>query len=594
VLESGEERDRFAEVECRVTQKCTHAAWCFSYYRWVPSLKLISVSIFPRLNVVDCEPGKSLLKPYMQLKELLDGFMRVQRRSEKASPEVLRKTFVDVGPLTALLSISDNQTLFGRRGTGKTHVLQFLGSKQRESGDLAVYIDLSNLGSSGSIYSDTARSIPERATRLLVDTLLAVHDGLLEVVLASDDLDLSQFGPVLDELQKAATRIQVVGKVETEAQSVREETENNTTKSLFGLSEKGLNLQKNVGNSTQETQKQQFRKKLTGVETFVLHFGEISAALRNLEKLLGKRRVWVLLDEWSNLPLELQPYLGDLIRRTFFVMQNVTVKIAAIEYRSRFMVSGENRSYLGIELGADVATNVNLDDFMVFDNDVQQSTKFHRQLLYNHLLEAGDLVAADVPDSFELIRLCFTQDFVFSELVRAGEGVPRDFINILSLAAQYSNNEKITMNAVRKAALSWYQTGKANTLRAKEDAHKILDWIIEKVIRHRKTRAFLVNTKARYLLLDELFDARVVHVIKRRVSSNDLPGERFDVFKLDYGCYVDLIGTASAPEGLFVAEVKEGTASLVTVPSDDYRSIRRAILDFNEFTKHSQATAATS
>jgi hypothetical protein len=508
-------------------------------------------------------------------------------RSEKASPDVLRKTFVDVGPLTALLSISDNQTLFGRRGTGKTHILQFLGSKQRENGDLAIYIDLSNLGSSGSIYSDTARSIPERATRLLVDTLLAVHDGLLEAVLVSENLDLSQFGPALDELAKSATRIQVVGKIETEAQSAQEVSEDKFSKDSMGLGEKGLKLQSDFGGSSHEAQSQGFRKKLTGVESYVLHFGEISAALRSLENLLGKRRLWVLLDEWSNLPLELQPYLGDLMRRTFFVMRNVTVKIAAIEYRSRFMVSGENRSYLGIELGADVATNVNLDDFMVFDNDVQQSTKFHRRLLYNHLLEAGDLIASEVTDSRELIRLSFTQDYVFSELVRAGEGVPRDFINILSLAAQYSNNEKISVNAVRKAALSWYQTGKANTLRAKEDANRILDWIIEKVIKHRKTRAFLVNTKRRYPLLEELFDSRVVHVIKRRVSSNDLPGERFDVFKLDYGCYVDLIGTASAPAGLFVAELNEGTPTYVEVPSDDYRSIRRAILDVDEFSKQS-------
>lgn len=529
----------------------------------------------------------------MQLKDLLDGFMRIQRRSEKAAPEILRKTFVDVGPLTTLLSITDNQTLFGRRGTGKTHVLQFLGSKQRENGDLSVYIDLSNLGSSGSIYSDTSRSIPERATRLLVDTLLAVHDSLLEAVLASDNLDLSHFGPVLDELAKAATRIQVVGNVETEAQTGLEQTENVSSKSSLGLTEKGVKLEGEFGGSNEQTQKQQFRKKLTGVETYVLHFGEISSALRSLEKLLGKRRLWVLLDEWSNLPLELQPYLGDLIRRTFFVMQNVTVKIAAIEYRSRFILSGENRSYLGIELGADVATNVNLDDFMVFDNDVTQSTKFHRQLLYNHLLEAGDLISTDIPDARELTRLSFTQDSVFSELVRAGEGIPRDFINILSLAAQYSNNEKISINIVRKAALSWYQTGKANTLRAKDDANRILEWVVEKVIKHRKTRAFLVNTKKRYLLLEELFDARVVHVIKRRVSSNDLPGERFDVFKLDYGCYVDLIGTSNAPQGLFVAEINEGTSGYVEVPSDDYRSIRRAILDFDEFSKQALAKDTT-
>ena len=76
-------------------------------------------------------------------------------------------------------------------------------------------------------------------------------------------------------------------------------------------------------------------------------------------------------------------------------------------------------------------------------------------------------------------------------------------------------------------------------------------------------------------------------MIKRRVSSNDQPGERFDVFKLDYGCYVDVIGTASAPRGLFEADTDESTNTMVEVPKDDYRSIRRAILDFDEFSKSS-------
>jgi hypothetical protein len=49
---------------------------------------------------------------------------------------------------------------------------------------------------------------------------------------------------------------------------------------------------------------------------------------------------------------------------------------------------------------------------------------------------------------------------------------------------------------------------------------------------------------------------------------------RYDVFKIDYGCYVDLINTQKAPRGLFEADQDE----FVEVPGDDYRSIRRAIL----------------
>jgi hypothetical protein len=523
----------------------------------------------------------------MTLQEILAGYLRIQRRSEKASPEVLRKTFVDVGPLIVLLSITDNQALFGRRGTGKTHVLQYLASKRKDEGDLATYIDLSNLGSSGSIYADTRRTVSERATRLLADTLIALHDALLEAVLQdSDGFDLSIFGPLLDNLAQAATRVQVTGNVEEESSVGLASTSGDELKLGVGLSAKP-NLA--LSASATETRKEEIgiRTKVSGTQSYVLHFGEISAAIQAIERQLNGRRLWVLLDEWSNLPIDLQPYLADLIRRTLFVLKGVTVKIAAIEYRSDFAIKLPQGRYIGIELGADVTTDANLDDFMVFDNDVTKSGQFHRQLLWNHIKEGTELASDDVVDPNELIRRSFSQENVFTELVRAGEGVPRDFINILSLATQYSNGEKITMNAVRKAALNWYQTGKANTLRAREDANRLLEWVIEKVIKHRRTRAFLVKSQQSYPLLEELFDARVVHVIKRRVSSNDRPGERFDVFKLDYGCYVDVIGTASAPKGLFEADTDEGENTMVDVPKDDYRSIRRAILDFEEFSKAS-------
>jgi hypothetical protein len=81
-----------------------------------------------------------------------------------------------------------------------------------------------------------------------------------------------------------------------------------------------------------------------------------------------------------------------------------------------------------------------------------------------------------------------------------------------------------------------------------------------------------------------LYDARVLHVLKRGVSTHDQPGVRYDVFKLDYGCYVDLITTAKALLGLLPADVQNGTeTAYLDVPPDDYRSIRRAILSLNRF-----------
>jgi len=110
----------------------------------------------------------------------------------------------------------------------------------------------------------------------------------------------------------------------------------------------------------------------------------------------------------------------------------------------------------------------------------------------------------------------------------------------------------------------------------------LLHWIIEEVIAHRRARAFLLPSHQRHPLIETLFDSRLLHVLKKNISSNENPGARYDVYKLDYGCYVDLITSSRAPAGLLPAG-DENSAEYVDVPPDDYRSIRRAILDLAAF-----------
>jgi len=59
-----------------------------------------------------------------------------------------------------------------------------------------------------------------------------------------------------------------------------------------------------------------------------------------------------------------------------------------------------------------------------------------------------------------------------------------------------------------------------------------------------------------------------------------LPGVRYDAYKLDYGCYVDLVNTVRAPQTLLATGTHDDRSE---VPQDDYRAIRRAILDIDEF-----------
>ena len=138
------------------------------------------------------------------------------------------------------------------------------------------------------------------------------------------------------------------------------------------------------------------------------------------------------------------------------------------------------------------------------------------------------------------------------------------------------------MENIRTAARIWYNRGKEKAISSNENAHKLLRWIIDEVISNRNARAFLLQTNHKDKLIDYLFDSRVLHVIKENVSGKDFPGIRYNVYSIDYGCYVDLLNTKNAPKGLFTVIVNDNydddeTPQYVDVPKNDYRAIRRAI-----------------
>ena len=62
------------------------------------------------------------------------AFISFDKRAERASNEILEATFVDFAPLFDLLSAKNNQVIYGRRGTGKTHALKYLAKQVEKQG----------------------------------------------------------------------------------------------------------------------------------------------------------------------------------------------------------------------------------------------------------------------------------------------------------------------------------------------------------------------------------------------------------------------------------------------------------------------------
>lgn len=69
----------------------------------------------------------------------------------------------------------------------------------------------------------------------------------------------------------------------------------------------------------------------------------------------------------------------------------------------------------------------------------------------------------------------------------------------------------------------------------------------------------------------------MLHVVRKGYSAQDQPGERHDVYVIDYGAYVDLIQTQSAPLGTLPLggedeEAPPGEGEYVEVPTQDLRA----------------------
>ncbi|MFD3555207.1 hypothetical protein ACFWWA_24395 [Streptomyces goshikiensis] len=542
----------------------------------------------------------------METSDLLKALQGIEKRTERVSDEHVVATYVDSGGLSEALSNRDNGIIYGRRGTGKTHALKYLEQTEAANGDFVVYIDIErDLGSTEGIYSDSSISLQQRATRLLVDVLGIVHNRLVEEAFEGrladclQDIDImcDHFGQVVVSEQ---------GEIEHTSGSETQESGGAGFSATLGAAPR-IGLTGKADSSEKLTDSK--RVKQAGVVRHRVHFGAFGSLLTRVIGAHPASRFWLLIDEWSGLPLDLQPYLAEMLRRLFFSIPKVSVRIAAIPHRTSWRLKREDGGYIGVEVGAELFPILDLDEFVVFparsrQEQTDRATDFYRRLLMRHLNQVLKERGGDqLDDADQMVRLLFTQSTALQELVRAAEGVPRDALLIASRAALRAGGRPIGTDHIRHAASQVYQTTKYALLNANPEARQLLDIIINDVINQKKARAFLLHPDdVSHPLVQQLVDERILHVIKRGYSSKGQQGARYDVLQIDYGCYVQLLQTANAPRSL-VGEAAGGEDSILglfygdefvdseqlVVPVDDYRAIRRAVLNFPDALARVQA-----
>jgi hypothetical protein len=513
----------------------------------------------------------------IQDQKLMVAVSKILQRSERqVDDQKMLETFVDLGIL-AQLATRNNQIIYGRRGTGKTHVFRDLDAQleSQDPNNVVVYIDARTLGSSAQ-FGDASLDMQRRVVALLRDIFGSIYNDLLEEIIEKGGDNAKTALTVLDTLLPAITE---PGKIETEETQTTATASAGSSDGTASVGAKAGPLSASIGGSSKSEQSDSSKiEKKFEIQSDKVIFPALSEPLAQVLKLTGTQ-LYILIDEWSSLPADLQPYLAEFIKRTLLPLQDVTIKIAALEYRAHFSLQTA-KGLIGFELGADISTAPDLDDYYVYDRNPDKITSTYGDILFRHL--SVELPADYLEGTYGILTgddlgsKLFTQRPTLRELARASEGVIRDLINIFTKAffhAQRRGRDTIDQKAVLEASREWFEQDKARGL--DPELTKALRTIVDQVIGQRRARSFLMQRDLERLpVIQRLIDARVLHHIARGYADKDYPGVRYNIYSVDYGTYVDLLNTSKEPQ---IDLIDGGESTDVVVPFDDKRSIRRII-----------------
>jgi hypothetical protein len=514
-------------------------------------------------------------------KNISKAISSISQRAERILDDnKVIKTYVEVGILPQIAN-NNNQIIYGRRGTGKTHLFRYLENDLKlNNKSIVIFLDCRTLGSAADYYNPNI-ALNKRCISLFKDIVDELYDKALHYIAYEAPKDAEKAIEALDNIS-LATRFKVneiTTKEITERTLDKSSNEAGVSLSLNPKDLVNLTLgdKDSSGTDVEKTTKYNV---LSGEKIL---FPDLHLWLKKLCEYTGAQ-ICFLIDEWSSLPFDLQPLLAEFFKRSFLAIPQITIKIAALEYRSNFTIQQEKNNHLGFELGSDISTNLYLDHYYVYDRNPEAITTNFSEILYRHVnneLEEGYLLNIfRIKNGNDFIRTILTDSNNFQELVRASEGVIRDMINIFTLSffdSQRQGKNKIDKKSIVESSRQWFERDKSQNLDDK--LSQILRRIVDEVIGRKRARSFLIPRELeKHENIQKLFDARVIHFIKRGYADKDNPGIRYNVFGLDYGTYVDLLTTNKRPELDFIDFGERTEGDDFIVPFDDKRSIRRIVL----------------
>jgi hypothetical protein len=475
--------------------------------------------------------------------------------------------FVDTNILKQTVPIK-NQIIYGRRGTGKTHLFGRLNEYYLENFEtlkvIPVFIDGRNIACRSSLdeansvisilisYRRFLDAIVTSIKNFINDTIvLSYFDKLWPIgsrnkklrrsqELTEELVQLVRFGAVEFAYGHAESEIQQARSNDLSGQlavdlkfkaDIKELAENSAS---FGA---GLKMAESCGSSK--------KLKIIYEGLTVIDYIKIQNCLEELIAILNAKSLVVLFDEWASITITNQPILAEMIRSTLVGGSRLGIKFACIPFYTRLSDSDDYGQTIGFPIGEEVFLDIDFDQICnpyLYLDDVML---FLLSILQKHLAaKVSDFKQASLE---EWISYCTTEIFEsqseIKELVLASAGVPRDFLRIFSRAfRRAAGTLPIKKRDLRIAIHEFFTDEKRNSIDRRPSAKLLYELIFNKICLPTNNYIFFVSSEyANSNVLKELWNYRLIHLLFQNYMAyaKGLSGT-YDIYIIDYGRYVSM------------------------------------------------------
>lgn len=454
----------------------------------------------------------------------------------------------------------NNQVIYGRRGSGKTHLLKALQEKINsnfpESRKIAIYIDARKI----LPHSETDTLSPEQISLVVFRSIIqkvidAFSENVRQIFGRSDIISL-RTDPLDEDANASLSKILQTINLELDGKTIRRLTEVPVTREEVAKSSGRVSISKNPEASIDRTGER--RSSSSTQEVVYVSIFDVTESLEGLVEWLDLNRIFCFVDEWSEIPASAQRHLAELIKKAF-IASKFSFKIAAIPNRTD-LGSKTGEKFYGLEDGGDIF-GYQLDNRYVFEIDKQKTRNFFNQILHRHIEATTPglpekLLGKRSQDNF--INLFFTNK-ALGELLIASAGIPRDFINLfIHSYDQFKNSsgKHISVKNVRLATSGWYETDKKKQIDEHPTEKALLQAIVQEIVVEKNSSHFMIGEHhSTNPHIQSLIDFRVLHLRKKGYSHKDLAKETFNVYSIDYGCYNHLNITRTNLDNDFLSNI---------------------------------------